>query len=1819
MRFFTKIFYFSLITIACILIFAGNIYANTKQNSIVINLNSTDVSCANGNDGRITTMVSGGTGNYTYQWSSSNSFTAEVKDIENLSAGIYTLVVTDDENNSSERTITINEPQVLTMQNPTVSNISCNGNNDGSITAGSVNGGTAPYQYSINSTDFQTSPNFEQLKAGNYLLIAKDANNCIISKEFTITQPSRLYAEFPETTEVSCYNNNNNDGTLIVGNIYGGTPPFLYSVDGTNFSSSTIFENLNAGNYTLVIKDANNCILEQAFTINQPEQITSNFSKTNIKCYGGSSGSIRFQNSNGGSGNYEYSIDGINWSASNVFNNLQEGSYQLKIRDAANQNCSTTIAKNIEITEPTNPLTVTSTSTRTTFFNTPTGTATVYPSGGTPGYTYQWRIKGTSEIITTTKTAQHLNSGDYEVTIIDNNGCSEIITVKVNEILYTEILPTSVCEDNPIRISYFEILNGSAQGGVAPYTYKWDYGDHESASSYTNSGPNRVVYANDGNYKIKLTVTDAEGFSNEFFYDQYVGECFIDNCGSNDFDLGGFFIGDENGNEITIANCNDNSLKYIYILLDQNPSRYSLYTEFKYTVKSIKTGITKSYRTSNCFYEKQVIPSVAKTIPIEYTCGDEVTIENIYVKFSNKKDRSCGQSQNPKCYSTDNDQIISTPLFAEAQGYELKCYDSKLGSITVVANGGKAPYQYSITGADSGYQISSSFKILEAGDYSVWVKDSEGTIYKIPSVTITQPEFPITIEFDITQPKCAGETGSVIASATGGTPFTDTNRDPYNYIWNTPNNDTTKEVKNLKPGTYTLTVLDAYDCQAIKSFEIKAPQQLSTANAGEPISLDCGYNSIILNGKTPQVGNGLWSVVSGPNNYNFKDNTDPNTTFSGDPGLYTLRWTIFNDNCSNFKDVTIEIAEPCNTVDFDGIDDHIFLGTADFSQLQSGFTIEAWVKTISNKSIQNIIANDEYSLLLKDGSPAFKYQNNSIVTPHKLKVGKWHHISVLFDGTSYYLYVDGIQLLKTEENANFIIPTTPFLIGASQDLSNEKQAKDFFRGSIQEVRIWNKKLSENQLHFLMNQRLVAESNPLKGTILPKAVPENLSWNNLIVYLPLQNSENFIDGKIKDITGNILGATIRNTHSAQENSAPLPYIMNQRNSSWNNPSSWLVPDNAFGDNITINDVWQIPGSYGIDNTNKVNWNIIEISKSTTFPYVNETNYLQILGLFVNQDATLTMDGNSLQNDGSGTALIITDYLKLDGIIDLNGESQLVQTQNSTLDNSSLGYLTRDQKGTANSFNYNYWTSPVSSRGVNGGFTLAEVLKDATNPENILDINFGTAHTWADSKNYSGPKRISTFWLHTFQQTANNYYGWKRFNQNQLLKTGIGFSMKGTSGDIPISTKQNYTFKGLPNNGEIKLYSKPGDNFLLGNPYPSAINLKDFILDNLDKNTVANARGDKNLFNGNIYLWDHFGPRNSHYLREYVGGYATVNLIGGIPAIANNERINTTNETSEKTPGIILPIGQGFFINSTIDPSNEITISEGNITFNNSQRLFAKEFENAESVFLKPEFVEKSHHINNKDQRRKIRLNFNSPGGMRRQIIVGEDPNTTSGYDLGYDAPIYDLQKEDMYWIINKNDAMVIQGVPDFNNERILDLGVIINESKEFNIEVIALENIGEELNVYLLDKTDSTYFDLKKGNYKTILQPGEYNDTFAITFSRVESAEEPQEEETQNPEKEEPIEEGQEEEPEIPDSTKNSLGLKIYYITDENTIYIENPRLEKLNKLLIYDLKGSLINVYENIPIQEIVRYSMNHPKSTAPYLLKLYAESQIINKKIIKR
>ena len=169
---------------------------------------------------------------------------------------------------SKTQSIVVNDTPVLSAVSSNVS--TCLGN-DGSVDV-SVSGGSNPISYAWNNG--QTTQDLNNITAGNYSVIATDANGCQDTISTSITQPSPPTIIFSKSN-VSCFGFN--DGSIDV-TVFGGQSPYSYS--WSNGATSEDLNNLSSGFYYLTVTDSNNCVVSQGVVIDQPSEIFINSTTT---------------------------------------------------------------------------------------------------------------------------------------------------------------------------------------------------------------------------------------------------------------------------------------------------------------------------------------------------------------------------------------------------------------------------------------------------------------------------------------------------------------------------------------------------------------------------------------------------------------------------------------------------------------------------------------------------------------------------------------------------------------------------------------------------------------------------------------------------------------------------------------------------------------------------------------------------------------------------------------------------------------------------------------------------------------------------------------------------------------------------------------------------------------------------------------------------------------------------------------------------------------------------------------------------------------------------------------------------------------------------------------------------------------------------------------------------------------------------------------------------------------------------------------------------------------------------------------------------
>ena len=304
---------------------------------------SSATSCNGASNGTITVSASNGFSPYRYSLdgapavSGSNPFT-----FMNVPSGNHTVAVVDAPGCLSNNFSVFVSPGPTLTTSIAKMDVLCNGEATGSILINQPALGIAPYQYSLNGVSWQSNNNFTGLSAGSYTAYYRSGNGCQGSQNVSITEPATLTFN-TSTIPVICIGENN--GTITI-SPFGGTFPYLYSLDGgISWQSSNTFI-VRAGTYTVTIKDANNCLTTKPVSVSEPTILTASASNTNASCDGGNDGRI-IVNASGGNSNYSYSIDGVIFQASNVFF-VAPGNYNISVKD--NLGCRTTFTTMVGLT-----------------------------------------------------------------------------------------------------------------------------------------------------------------------------------------------------------------------------------------------------------------------------------------------------------------------------------------------------------------------------------------------------------------------------------------------------------------------------------------------------------------------------------------------------------------------------------------------------------------------------------------------------------------------------------------------------------------------------------------------------------------------------------------------------------------------------------------------------------------------------------------------------------------------------------------------------------------------------------------------------------------------------------------------------------------------------------------------------------------------------------------------------------------------------------------------------------------------------------------------------------------------------------------------------------------------------------------------------------------------------------------------------------------------------------------------------------------------------------------------------------------------------
>lgn len=816
--------------------------------------------CGSGDIGSISVTVTGGSGYYTFSWSTG----ALTGLISGLGAGSYSVTVTDSLGCEAVSTFNVIEESDLSITANTTSP-DCNQSN-GSIDL-TVTGGTPPYSYSWSSG--QTSSSISGLESGVYAVTVTDSAGCEEIQIIVLQDVSAPQISINKE-DITC---DNPTGSLEVV-INSGTPPF--TIIWTTGDTTASISGLAPGMYGVEVTDSAGCTAA-AFEILLPALgVVIEASPAEPTCNGSSDASIDVTVIQGNPP-YDYS-----WSTGDTTEdiaNLASGTYDVTVTDAGG--CSATTA--IVIDEP-EEITAIADSLDELECNDSTGSINISVDGGVSPYAFNWSNGDTTEDLT------EVAAGEYCVVIVDANGCiSDTFCFTLNEPPRLQIQPDitqPICngsEDGSISVT--------VTGGTEPYSYSWNTNDTvpdisglaagtysltvtdlngcTAEGDFTITDPDSVVItivdssdvkcngANDGSITIQVT-----GGTAPYNYSWSTGDTTQNVTG----------LSPDTTYQVTATDANGCSDTSDVVIIDEPDSLLVTgnitqpVCTLTGTIDAIVTGGTPPYTYSWSTGEDSssitgiggggvfvvsvtdsngctdsasftiaeppvmdVLIVVTQPVPCTGDTSGELcaSVDGVpgpyFYSWSTGDSTECisGQpagtysvtvSNGSGCSAYENAFILEEPdsITISPTVNNLTCFGGDNGSVIASVSGGTPPYTFQWSNGESG-NIADS---LPAGEITVIVTDSNGCSSSLP-VNVSQPD-PFDFSGTVVNPTTCDTTidGSISVEISGGTP-------PYSFVWNDQVTGPVRE--NLGEGTYYVTVTDENGCTGTDSFTIDGP------------------------------------------------------------------------------------------------------------------------------------------------------------------------------------------------------------------------------------------------------------------------------------------------------------------------------------------------------------------------------------------------------------------------------------------------------------------------------------------------------------------------------------------------------------------------------------------------------------------------------------------------------------------------------------------------------------------------------------------------------------------------------------------------------------------------------------------------------------------------------------------------------------------------------------------------------------------------------------------------------------------------------------
>ncbi|MCQ0112847.1 T9SS type B sorting domain-containing protein [Zhouia amylolytica] len=817
-----------------------------------------NVDCFGSNNGSAVITVNDFIPPYSYSVNGTPTASGQTSgtiNLDNLAPGTYNVEVTDGNGCTADASVTIEGPPATLTMSLDVTPMSCSATPSGSVTVTAADG-WGGYEYTLTYPDGTTAgPQSTNVftgltQTGTYSVAVTDAGGCTITDTFSL-EPAT-----PPTLTLSdsgCYDGSSN--VTITANASNGTAPYEYSLNGGAFGSSNTFS-VAPGTYTVTVRDALNCTDQEQITID--EELTVTATAGILPACGATASTDIIITAAGGDGNYVYSIDGTNFQSGNTFAVSTPGTYTVYVRDNNGNPVYCEATTQVTITQD-NAVDFTENHTDVTCFDGTNGTITLTGSGGTAPYTYQ--IENTADgIDITNTTGQFVNlpAGDYNVTVTDNNGCTDVGTITITEpaeINATiDATPYTCVNDAAITVnatggsgSFEYSLNGSAWdsnnvfAGLQDGTHTIRVRDAAATDCFITlthtidplppvpSLTATVDYSCDGTGTITVLPNDPT-----YTYQLGAGTPQASNL-FTDVAAGSYVITVDYGSECTTT---------VPVSVQPGEALAADITAVSHVTCNGGVDGSITFNVDNfdpaAGYDYQVIETTGGSTVASGTTetNPSVTINGLAagdyeIIITDPSDSACSIT-----LTQTISESAALTVAAEVTT-EMTCNNGNTAVITATATGGSGNYEFSIDGTT--FLSDNTFTVTTAGNYTITVRDVDnpGCTASTPApIAVDEPEL-VDFTFDPTLCYSGNNDGTIdieITSGNGnysvslnGGPFVPTNVD-----------DTHHQYTGLTPGTYNITVRDGFGCDVTKSVTIES--QLS-ANAILTKGLDCSVNA----------------------------------------------------------------------------------------------------------------------------------------------------------------------------------------------------------------------------------------------------------------------------------------------------------------------------------------------------------------------------------------------------------------------------------------------------------------------------------------------------------------------------------------------------------------------------------------------------------------------------------------------------------------------------------------------------------------------------------------------------------------------------------------------------------------------------------------------------------------------------------------------------------------------------------------------------------------------------------------------------------------